>query len=33
MLEEDNIGNPEAAERDFQIPSVRFAEGVGAFLR
>ena len=33
MLEEDNIGNPEAAERDFQIPSVPFAEGVGAFLR
>lgn len=33
MLEEDNVGNPEAAGRDFQIPSVPFAKGVGAFLR
>jgi len=33
MLEEDNVGNPEAAERDFQIPVVSFAEGVGEFLR
>ena len=33
MLEEDNVGNPEAAERDFQIPVVPFAEGVGEFLR
>ena len=33
MLEEDNIGNPEAAERDFQIPSVAFAKGVEDFLR
>ena len=33
MLEEDNVGNPEAAERDFQIPSVPFAKGVGDFLR
>lgn len=32
MLEEDNVGNPEAAERDFQIPVVSFAEGVGEFL-
>lgn len=32
MLEEDNVGNPEAAERDFQIRSVSFAEGIGAFL-
>ena len=33
MLEEDNVGNPKAAERDFQIPVVPFAEGVGEFLR
>ena len=33
MLEEDNVGNPEAAERDCQIPVVPFAEGVGEFLR
>ena len=33
MLEEDNVGNPEAAERDFQIPSVAFAKGVEDFLR
>ncbi len=32
MLEEDNVGNPEAAERDFQIRSIPFAEGIGAFL-
>jgi len=33
MLEEDNVGNPEAAERDFQIPLIPFAEGVAEFLR
>jgi NADH dehydrogenase len=33
MLEEDNVGNPDAAERDFQIRSVPFADGIGAFLR
>jgi hypothetical protein len=33
MLEEDNVGNPEAAERDFQIRSIPFAEGIGAFLQ
>lgn len=32
MLEEDNVGNPEAAEREFQIGSVPFAYGIGAFL-
>ena len=32
MLEEDNVGHPEAAERDFQIRSIHFAEGIGAFL-
>ncbi|MCX6872090.1 MAG: hypothetical protein NTY84_15925, partial [Verrucomicrobia bacterium] len=33
MLEEDNVGNPEAAERDFKISSISFAKGVGDFLR
>ena len=32
MLEEDNVGNPDAAEREFQIRSVPFADGIGAFL-
>ena len=32
MLEEDNVGNPEAAEREFQIRSIPFADGIGAFL-
>ena len=32
MLEEDNVGNPEAAEREFQIRSIPFANGIGAFL-
>jgi hypothetical protein len=32
MLEEDNVGNPEAAEREFQIRSISFADGIGAFL-
>jgi NADH dehydrogenase len=32
MLEEDNVGNPSAAERDFQIRSKPFSEGIGAFL-
>lgn len=33
MLEEDNVGNPETAERDFQIRSIRFVDGIGAFLQ
>jgi NADH dehydrogenase len=32
MLEEDNVGNPSAAESDFQIRSKPFLEGIGAFL-
>jgi hypothetical protein len=32
MLEEDKVGNPEAAEREFQIRSISFADGIGAFL-
>jgi len=32
MLDEDNIGDPTAAERDFQILQVPFSQGLRAFL-
>jgi uncharacterized protein YbjT (DUF2867 family) len=33
MLEEDNVGDPEAAERDFLLKQERFEEGVARYLK